>query len=190
MKSSKLKSPFELFKNCSLPLNYFKTIGLIVSYLYLPDISNSKLAQIRGKVINSEHLKFLDFPASDEKISDIDIADNWIEPETNILESEPEKDQSETVTLEEGESINPEVSRPKSEPDSEAEDEDFIKQTLVPEARILRDGTSKIKPIKYSYLTDDPNSFRMVMKSKNQTQWAAAADEELSNIKGHDVWED
>ncbi|KNZ64012.1 hypothetical protein VP01_10765g1, partial [Puccinia sorghi] len=42
------KSPFELFKNCSLPLNYFKPIGLKVSYLYLPDNFNSKLAQIGG----------------------------------------------------------------------------------------------------------------------------------------------
>ncbi|KNZ62379.1 hypothetical protein VP01_12787g1, partial [Puccinia sorghi] len=118
-----------------------------------------RVATETGKVINSKHLKFLDFPASDEKMSDLNIDEDWIEPEPNILEYEPEKDQSETVTLEEGDSINPKVSRPKSEPDSEAEDEDFIEQTLVPEARILRDRTLKIKPIKYSYLTGDPDSF-------------------------------
>ncbi|KNZ49275.1 hypothetical protein VP01_510g12 [Puccinia sorghi] len=205
------KSPFELFKNCSLPLNYFKPIGLKVSYLYLPDNFNSKLAQIgglgtlvgyneelrsyrvateTGKVINSKHLKFLDFPASDEKTSDLDINDDWTEHELNMMGSEPEKENSEALTLEEGDSTNPKVSRQESESDSEAEDEDVIEKTLVPEARTLRDRNSKIKPIKYSYLTGDPDSYQIAMKSVNRKQWAAAADEEFSNIEGHDVWED
>ncbi|KNZ48332.1 hypothetical protein VP01_5748g1, partial [Puccinia sorghi] len=45
-------------------------------------------------------------------------------------------------------------------------------------------------PVKYSYLTGDPESFRMAMKSDNRDQWIRAADEELSNIEGHDVWDD
>ncbi|KNZ51130.1 hypothetical protein VP01_4080g1, partial [Puccinia sorghi] len=42
------KSPFKRFKNRSLPLDYFKPIGLRVAYRNLPDVSNSKLAQIGG----------------------------------------------------------------------------------------------------------------------------------------------
>ncbi|KNZ46159.1 hypothetical protein VP01_74g2 [Puccinia sorghi] len=40
------KSPFELFKNRLLPLDYFKPIGLRVAYRDLPDTSTSKLAEI------------------------------------------------------------------------------------------------------------------------------------------------
>ncbi|KNZ50552.1 hypothetical protein VP01_4358g1 [Puccinia sorghi] len=185
-----IESTCTILKDSNLSLNYWNEVikaltqitahKIKVSYLYLSEKSNSKLAQIgglgtlvryneelrsyrvateTGKVINSKHLKFLDFPASDEKTSDLEIDDDWIEPEPNILESKTEKDLCETVTLEEGDSINPKVSRLESEPDSESEDEDVIEQTLVPESRTLRDRTSKIKPIKYSYLTGDPDSF-------------------------------
>jgi transposase InsO family protein len=37
------KSPFELFKERNLPLNYFQPIGIKVSYLILPEKSQSKL---------------------------------------------------------------------------------------------------------------------------------------------------
>ncbi|KNZ53633.1 hypothetical protein VP01_3180g4 [Puccinia sorghi] len=189
------KSPFELFKNRSLPLNYFKPIGHKVSYLYLPENYNSKLAQIRGlgtivgyneelrsyrvatetgKVIHSKHLKFLEFPSTEVNNSDLYIEEDWLETNSATLEPEVEKDLSRT-----GEEI-----------DSEPDDDDHIEQSLVPQARTLRDRTSRIKPIKYSYLTGDPESFQMAMKSENRTQWAAAADEELSKIEGHNIWED
>ncbi|KNZ45951.1 hypothetical protein VP01_767g2 [Puccinia sorghi] len=79
------KSLFELFKNRSLPLNYFKPIGLRVDFRDLSENTNSKLAQIcklgrilgyndelqsykiltdDGKIVNSKHLKFLDFNVS------------------------------------------------------------------------------------------------------------------------------
>ncbi|KNZ62363.1 hypothetical protein VP01_127g1 [Puccinia sorghi] len=107
------KSPFELFKNRTLPLNYFKPIGIRVSYLYLPDNSNSKLAQIgglghvvgyneelrsyrvateSGKVINSKHLTFLNFPTSKADDSNLNIGDDFLEIADN---SNEKKDSSE-----------------------------------------------------------------------------------------------
>ncbi|KNZ56696.1 hypothetical protein VP01_2340g4 [Puccinia sorghi] len=118
------KSPFEFQSDSNSPI----CLGTLVRYN--EELRSYRVATETGKIINSKHLKFLDFPASDEKTSDLNIDDNWIESESNIWESKPAKDCSEAVTLEEGDSINSKVSRPKSEPDSEAEAEDVIEQTL------------------------------------------------------------
>ncbi|KNZ62537.1 hypothetical protein VP01_12582g1, partial [Puccinia sorghi] len=68
--------------------------------------------------------------------------------------------------------------------------ENLIEQSLIPQTRTLRDRTTNVKPVKYSYLTGYPESFLMAMKSDNRDQWIRAANEELSNIEGHDVWDD
>ncbi|KAI7932980.1 hypothetical protein MJO29_017084, partial [Puccinia striiformis f. sp. tritici] len=75
-----------------------------------------------------------------------------------------------------------------------SEDSDIeITQMLAPAAtstRVLRDRTSKVKPVKYSYLTSDPTSFKKAMTSTKKEDWKIAAQEEINNIEAHNVWED
>ncbi|KNZ62411.1 hypothetical protein VP01_12736g1, partial [Puccinia sorghi] len=95
------RSPFELFKNRSLPLDYFKPIGLRVAFRDLPEGTNSKLAQVgqlgrilgyndelrsykvltdNRKIINSKHLKFLDFNSLiSDKNEDLKLEDKMEE---------------------------------------------------------------------------------------------------------------
>ncbi|KAI7952861.1 hypothetical protein MJO29_008492 [Puccinia striiformis f. sp. tritici] len=90
------KSPFELFKNRSLPLKYFKPIGIHVSYLILPEVTGSKLSpkgelgrlvgyndELRsyrilsdtGQLINSNHVQFLNYLSASTTVdSDLDFS--------------------------------------------------------------------------------------------------------------------
>ncbi|KNZ52476.1 hypothetical protein VP01_3560g3 [Puccinia sorghi] len=161
------KSPFELFKNCFLTLNYFKPIRLKVSYFYLSENSNSKIVQISGlgtlvgyneklisyrvatetgKVMNLKHLKFLEFPSTEVKKSDLDIEDDWLEPKSNTLESNIRKDLGETISVEEDGLVNLKTPGTEVEGDSECEGKDLVVKILVPEPCILRDRTSKNPP--------------------------------------------
>ncbi|KNZ49223.1 hypothetical protein VP01_5140g1, partial [Puccinia sorghi] len=153
------KSPFELFKNRSLPLDYFKPIGLRVAYRNLPDGSNSKLAQVGGlgkvigytdelrsyrvltddgKIINSKHLKFLDFEASSENIGDLTFDDENDE-EIPVMENPQSVEQQldddievedESLTLEENNS--PEENE-NEDINSEISDSEEVAAGLVPE---------------------------------------------------------
>ncbi|KNZ46165.1 hypothetical protein VP01_74g8 [Puccinia sorghi] len=62
------------------------------------------------------------------------------------------------------ESIHEESGETEEVEISESEE---VAASLVPEGRVLRDRTIKVKPVKYSYLSSDPESFRMAMKSKD-----------------------
>ncbi|POW01580.1 hypothetical protein PSTT_12373 [Puccinia striiformis] len=142
------KPPYELFKNRSLPLKYFKPVGIRLSYLILPELTGSKLAP---------------------------------------KETETEDDASSEVET----SINEDEFDSAPEAISESADDDAaVSSALIPETRSLRDRTSKIKPVKYSYLTGDPTSFKMAMRAPNKVEWVSAVDQELDNIEGHDVWDD
>ncbi|KNZ50965.1 hypothetical protein VP01_4150g1, partial [Puccinia sorghi] len=124
------KSPFELFRNHSLPLNYFKPIGLKVSYLYLPENSNSKLAQIGclGTIVGyNEEL-------TSHRVATKTGKTTGLKRILRLSNLNFKKISVELVVKEE---------TVKS----------TVRHLLVPQARTLRDRTSRIKPIKYSYLT-------------------------------------
>ncbi|KAH9456857.1 hypothetical protein Pst134EA_033050 [Puccinia striiformis f. sp. tritici] len=205
------RSPFELFKNRSLPLKYFKPVGIRVSYLILPEITGSKLSpkgelgrligyndELRsyrilsdnGRIINSNHVQFLDYPTpTSPSLSDDDdftILDNSGETEEIERTSPPSVDHSAECNSELEENFD---SAPEELIES-SDEESTVASALIPESRVLRDRTSKIKPTKYSYLTGDPTSFRMAMKSRNKDEWENAVNQELDNIEGHNVWDD
>ncbi|KNZ49237.1 hypothetical protein VP01_512g1 [Puccinia sorghi] len=163
------KSPFELFKNRSLPLDYFRPIGIRVSYLYLPERSGSKLEEKgglgtlvgyndelrsyriltdEGKVLDTNHIKFLDFPKDNEP----EFEDDFVVE----LFDEDDRNPSEVVNGATEEEPQLESSSAESITSEEDSDEEDIADSLVPSTppkRTLRDRTERIKPIKYSHLT-------------------------------------
>ncbi|KNZ57867.1 hypothetical protein VP01_2052g2 [Puccinia sorghi] len=58
-----------------------------------------------------------------------------------------------------------------------------VASSLIPEPRILRERTAKVKPSKYSYLTGNPEMFQKATQSDKRVEWMAAADEEVKSIK-------
>ncbi|KNZ61400.1 hypothetical protein VP01_1405g4 [Puccinia sorghi] len=197
------RSPFELFKNRSLPLDYFKPIGLCVAFRDLPEGTNSKLAQVgqlgrilgyndelrsykvltdNGKIINSKNLKFLDFNSSiSDKNEDLKLEDEMEEENSpseviEVEETIPSIDEEEKSENQADQIIKEDVEQLAAE--DENSDPEEITASLIPEGRTLRERTIKVKPVKYSYLAGDPLSFQHAMKSKNRVEWSAAAEED------------
>ncbi|KNZ62093.1 hypothetical protein VP01_1314g6 [Puccinia sorghi] len=194
-------SPYKLFKGRSLPLSFFKPIGMKLTYYILPERSKSKTLtkgemgsligfndELRsykvygenGRIIDTKHVQFLDFP-------------DWKHITTNddedlIIGEDDDGERSAEGALED--ENNQEVESLNQEESSDDGDEEVELNLAPPHSRTLRERGPKIKPVKYSYLAGDPTSFKMAMKCKQQKEWINAADEELNNIEGHDVWED
>ncbi|KNZ47082.1 hypothetical protein VP01_66g14 [Puccinia sorghi] len=183
----------KLFKDRSLPLSYFYPLGNRVSFLIQPEQPFSKLKpkgklgrligytdELRsyrilsddGKIVETKNVKFLEYSRPESKTSDWDIS---VEKESeNGTPSEEESN----LDLRGDEDEVEEVS------------EDMGPSPNQNNVRVLRERTTLIKPSKYSYLTSDPNSFKNAMKSADSVLWRNAANEELSNIEHHEVWED
>ncbi|KAI7952479.1 hypothetical protein MJO29_008110 [Puccinia striiformis f. sp. tritici] len=205
------KSPYELFKNRSLPLEFFKPLGNRLSYLIEPEVTGSKLSpkgelgrlvgynddlpsyQIlsdNGCIIDTKSVQFLDHPPTPYDASDnnvLEVLEDESQP--NTADSGEEEDDYETA-LEESSTIDPSDQESVSTVEEESDtnnDESAVINSLVPEPRALRDRTTKVKPVKYSYLAGDPASFKAAMKSENRAAWCNAADEELNNIEDHNV---
>ncbi|KNZ50918.1 hypothetical protein VP01_4177g2 [Puccinia sorghi] len=166
---------------------FFKPVGICVSCLIQPERHNSKLELLSykildndGRIVNSKHLTFLDLPSSknssfdDKELTLLQDDDSDISPD--IIESDVE------------------ISGMPSESLSEEEESDVnedVADSLSPNpTRTLCDRTSKVKPVKYSYLTGDPTSFKRPMLSEQRNEWSYAVNEELEKIEEHDVWED
>ncbi|KAI7958482.1 hypothetical protein MJO29_006699 [Puccinia striiformis f. sp. tritici] len=202
------KSPYELFKNRSIPLNFFKPIGNRLSYLIEPQITGSKLSpkgelgkligyneELRsyrilsdnGRIIDTKSVQFLDHPSTSGASDNNEVLSVM---EENV---QAPSSTSDPVEIEDYESALEESPQSDDSSDTQSEsttkDESEVVNSLIPEPRSLRDRTSKVKPAKYSYLTGDPASFRAAMKSQNKLEWSSAADEELENIEGHNVWD-
>ncbi|KNZ45626.1 hypothetical protein VP01_7976g1, partial [Puccinia sorghi] len=161
-------SPYELFKGRKMELSFFKPIGNRVSYLILPERNHSKLDQkgLLGTLIGF----------NDELLSYRILSDDGRLINTKNLKfldfptppSDPADD--DLIIMEDDRSTS---SDSLSGVDSDSPEE----------------TTSKVKPIKYSYLTSDPTSFKKAMQSYQSVEWSKAADEDLDNIEGHNVWE-
>jgi transposase InsO family protein len=198
------KSPFELFKNRSLSLDYFHPIGNKVSYVIQPEPSQAKLSP-RGKlgiligyndeigswkiltedekILDTKHVNFLEYSKNKEpNETDLSIeeedSESVLDPEDEILEVDSD-DQEENLLEEVGSVIS-------------TDDEEFA-ETLIPTGaptRTLREQNEKVKPIKYTHLTSDPSSYKNAIESKESSLWKAATSEELASIEHHEVWED
>lgn len=196
------KSPFELFKGRVLPIDYFHPIGNRVSVVILPERSFSKLLPKgemgiligykddlqsfrilldSGRIVETKNVRFLDYSPPPSKSTDWDLS----------IEEAPIEDEIE----------DPDRSEESIELEEQSNDlsDDDIASSLIPNTstaqpvestRVLRDRTLQIKPIKYTYLTADPTSFKMAMKSSENLRWKDAANEELTSIEEHQVWED
>ncbi|PLW53498.1 hypothetical protein PCANC_07210 [Puccinia coronata f. sp. avenae] len=173
------KSPFELFKGRTLPLDYFWPIGNRVSYVILPEQSFSKL---QPKVVETKNVQFLDYTPSANKPSNWDISVD----ESPIL-NEEEGASEPTASSESSSSNSDEEVILALVPDSQSTP---TPDPIIESTRVLRDRTAQVKLVKYTYLTAEPKSFIVAMNSKEKERWKKAADEELSNIKHHEVWED
>jgi hypothetical protein len=194
------KSPFELFKNRTLPINYFYPIGNRVSYLlqskpfsklkpkgelgvligYTDELRSYRILSDGGKIVETKNVQFLDYTPPLNKTNDWDI------------QVEDEQDPS---ALEDSSSLtglSEEADTGSNE--SEESNNDTVAASLIPEPpteqRVLRDRTQAVKPAKYTYLTTDPTSFKSAMASTEKDKWQRAAEEELSSIESHEVWED
>ncbi|KNZ50954.1 hypothetical protein VP01_4157g1 [Puccinia sorghi] len=155
-------SPYELFKGRNLPLEFFNPIGIRVSYLILPERHCAKLESYRiladdGRFVNTCHVKFLDF-INNKRENTIDDSDLIILADDKI-ESPPEEKSSASIN--------------DIENNSELSDsEEGIASSLVPDvSRVLRERNSKVKPVKYTYLASDPVSYKMAMKSSENSKW-------------------
>ena len=193
------KSPFELFKDRTLPLKYFYPIGNRVSYLlpskpfsklkpkgelgiligYTDELRSYRILADCGKIVETKSVQFLDYSPPTTKSDDWDL----------LIEEEP---------IPVGEDLLESTDADESPTESDEEVvaalvPDLPKKTFAPPPssdRILRDRTSNICPIKYTYLTTDPATFKKAMASNEKDLWSKAADEEISNIEHHEVWED
>ena len=75
--------------------------------------------------------------------------------------------------------------------DSEADvAEALVLASSVPVGRILCDRTLQVKPIKYSYFTQDPKTFKKAINCENSEGWKRAIENKLDTIEEHGVWED
>jgi len=210
------KSPYELFKGRSIPIEYFYPIGNPVAFYsdsskqkleprgemgkligYDVELKSYKVYSDDGRFINTKNLTFLDFDSS----KSYNNSDELLRIEDRPLpqpKSTPNEIRNEVAVKEEEmdeiEDFSHEEQFESAEEDSPDED-DEIADTLVPQdqepvGRILRDRTLQVKPVKYSCHAEDPRSFKMAVKGKNSERWMGAIDNELENIEQHRVWID
>ncbi|KNZ55237.1 hypothetical protein VP01_2730g1 [Puccinia sorghi] len=191
-----LKSPYELFKGQSIPLQFFHPVGNPVAVYsdrkklkldprgemgkligFDVDLKSYKIFTSNGRFVNSKNVVFLDFESnpvtydnSDDFLKVEKIAETK-PPELKLIEGRDE-DRVKVEEIEEELIANhQEEEFESSEEETENEDED-VAQTLVPShsepvGRILRDHTLQVKPVKYSCLATDPRSFKAAVKGEN-----------------------
>jgi hypothetical protein len=139
------------------------------------------------KILNSKHVQFLEFASiKGEGDLTMDLEDRDLEaeidPEEVTKELEPDKD---------GVSVELEL---KTISIALADDDAEIAESLIPAiaplSRVLRDQNTKVKPVKFTYLTSDPASFKRAIEFQEGNLWKEAADKEITSIEHHEVWED
>ncbi|KNZ46933.1 hypothetical protein VP01_681g1 [Puccinia sorghi] len=142
------KSPFEIFKNRSLPFNYFHPIGNKVLYLILPEQLfskvkpkgslgkligyNDELLSFRiltedGRIIETKHVEFLDFDSPKPASSDDDFESICEEEEGSVV------DENEAVSLE----VCEQEEEGDLEGESSNEDTSEVTVSLIPTGQIL-----------------------------------------------------
>lgn len=220
------KSPYELFKNHSVPLSYLRPIGNPVTFLlpeikitsklspkgeigsligYQPELLSYRILTKDNRIINTKNVSFLDFKPSTENINSSSVDDLIVEkplqPLTKAINSEFQSNHRETIEIKEEESDENTITTDTYETPAEQSLENFssnesdsdVELNLIPSTtsgRQLRERTLQVKPVKYSYLSEDPKSFKKAINCEDSQEWKAAINEELENIEKHQVWTD
>ncbi|PLW31332.1 hypothetical protein PCANC_19617 [Puccinia coronata f. sp. avenae] len=146
----------------------------------------AKVLTQENKILDTKHVQFLEFSSkkTNGELSidvDEDTQESEVDAEEVACELNPGgDDESGEVEFDNISSVS-------------ADDNEEITESLVPKiapSRVLRDRNSKVKPIKYTYLTTDPTSFKKAIECRDGKLWKTAADEEIARIEHHKVWED
>jgi hypothetical protein len=146
-------------------------------------------------IINSKSVTFLDFVPINHSLPDSVELLLKEKPATAALPNPIKEEEKEINIKEEEEEGNlvpdEEVEVNTIGSDSEDYDEE-VADALIPEpvGRVLRDRTLQVKPVKYSHFSEDPTSFKKAVSGSNAAGWTKAINEELENIKKHQVWLD
>ncbi|POW15448.1 hypothetical protein PSTT_02042 [Puccinia striiformis] len=170
-------------------LNPKGELGKLIGYN--DELRSYRILSDNGRIIDTKSVQFLSHSPpldTDDDLEVLQVLEDTSLPSTLPISEPIEDDDYETAS--EDPSDNEEKgSSSETESECTAEDESEVIRSLTPAPRTLRERTTKVKPVKYSYLTGDPVSFKSAMKSSNCLAWSAAVDEELENIEGHDVWD-
>ncbi|KNZ60792.1 hypothetical protein VP01_149g1 [Puccinia sorghi] len=173
----------KLFKGRSIPIDFFRPIGNPVSFLIQPkkpgskiypkgsrgrligyneDLLSYRVLAEDGSIVETKNIQFLDFIP--EKPSSSDDFDCFEIINENIHEPTPPMNEREDVEA----ALDDRIEIKEEEPDRDIHNEqlevisvisedndDEIAELLVPSSsgRVLRERTSRIKPVKYSHLT-------------------------------------
>jgi hypothetical protein len=213
------KSPYELFKEKTIPIKFFHPIGNPVAVLsshkkkskleprgemgtligFNPEIKSYRILTDSGPIINSKNVKFLDFIPRKTSLEDHDeLLIQEIVEQPAVEFKEPREEGDSSIKVEEQDADVPEEEEEETISTSEDESDDaddeitnaLIPASAEPAGRILRDRTLQVKPLKYSHFSEDPSSFKMAVSCPKAEGWTKAIDEELENIEQHQVWLD
>jgi hypothetical protein len=118
--------------------------------------------------------------------------------EKNVQSPEPAEGNEVKIKEEEEDELegnDEEETHPDPENDNSDSDDNTVAKQLIPAGntpagRILRDRTLAVKPLKYSYFTNNPKTFKKAVSGENCAEWKQAINNKLDNIKSHDVWLD
>ncbi|KNZ52895.1 hypothetical protein VP01_3405g1 [Puccinia sorghi] len=192
------KSPFELFKRCSVPLDFFKPIGNPVAVL-----SNQKKSKLEprgdfgklvglnvelksywikldnGRFVSSKSVKFLDFNTNTSGLSDYGdllVEDQKRESITlKPIQAEVNSSDSERTMKQEDLDESNEIFDNNSADDGDSsENEQDVADLLIPDSpvgQILQERTLQVKPVQYTHFSEDPSTFHQAISSNNSVVW-------------------
>ena len=160
-----------------------------------------------GKIVDTKSVTFLDFPKPvttnvDDEDFEIIVENSWERPAEPINLTQASKEpvtplgdgnsgEDIIIKQEEEDKIFVDCDDNNDIGDNSDNSGAAVAETLIPSpSRVLRNRTVKVKPVKYTCLTGDPASFKQAMQSPNKEDRRRAADKELANIEGHEVWEE
>ncbi|KNZ53303.1 hypothetical protein VP01_3285g1 [Puccinia sorghi] len=168
------KSPYKLFKGRKLPLDFFKPIGNRVSYLIQPELQHAKLEAkgLLGTLIGfNDELRSYKILGDNGKIVDTSHL-KFLDP-IKPNKSKSINDSDLIVLSDEDFSSDTIESAPDSEDDMNENESQASNDEEIVSAGLI------------------PSSLRTLFKvNARKSKWFTAENEELENIKGHDVWED
>ena len=157
-------------------------IGLLLGYN--EEIGLWKILTQKDKIMDTKHVQFL---KSSSKKADGELSID-VKEDTQESEVDPKE-----VALKldcEGDLDSGKINSDTISISSNDDDKEFA-ESLVPKmvsSQVLRDRNSKVKPVKYTYLTTNPALFKKAIKCKDSKLWQAAAEKEIASIEHHEVW--
>ncbi|KNZ52147.1 hypothetical protein VP01_3675g2 [Puccinia sorghi] len=162
------------------------------------ELNSYRILVNNGRIVDTKNVTFLNFklpPVSSDNLDDLLILEERTTPVQELKTKEAKLDFN--VKIEEPEEdfeLDEEDYSSSGEEETQNEDvevaESLIPQVVEPVGRILCDRTLQVKPVKYSYHSEDPHCYEKAIKSDNSEAWVAAIDSELDNIEQHQVWDD